>query len=313
MAEEIVRGMRSAAEGALHKLMKENKDVYFVTADMGLQFPDIMAELPDQVIDVGIAEQNMVTIAAGLAYSGKICFTSTIATFASLRVAEQIRTDCGYPSMNVNMFGQGRGLAYGFLGATHHAPEDIAVLRGMANVSIVLPADAVTTEKMVVAASKYEGPVYLGMPRGDEPVLYNDDSDIEIGRAMTLTEGNDVTIIACGPMVHLSLAAAKALKKEGIKARVIDMHTIKPLDEHAVRRAAEETGAIVTVEDHNVLGGLGGAVAEVVVESTPVPMKRVGIPDCYCAIGQFEELMEKYNMSTPYIIAAAQEVVKRKK
>jgi transketolase len=166
---------------------------------------------------------------------------------------------------------------------------------------------------MVVAASKYEGPVYLGLPRGDEPVLYKDDADLEIGRAETLTEGTDVTIIACGPMVHLSLEAAKALKNEGIKARVVDMFTIKPLDESVIQKAAEETGAIVTVEDHTVIGGLGGAVAEVVVESTPVPMKRVGVPDCYCAIGEFEELVEKYNMGTPSIIAAAKEVVKKKK
>ena len=176
--------------------MGENKNVYFVAADMGLQFPEIMTDFPEQFIDVGIAEANMVTISAGLAYSGKITYTNTLACFANMRVCEQIRTDCCYPNLNVNMFAQGRGLCYGFLGPTHHATEDIGILRSMANLTIILPADARETEKIVSAVAKHPGPTYIGLPRGNEPVVYEDDYEFQIGKAVTLQEGNDVTLIA---------------------------------------------------------------------------------------------------------------------
>ncbi len=310
--ERKKQDVRKTASDVLHKLMGENKNVYFVAADMGLQFPEIMTDFPEQFIDVGIAEANMVTISAGLAYSGKITYTNTLACFANMRVCEQIRTDCCYPNLNVNMFAQGRGLCYGFLGPTHHATEDIGILRSMANLTIILPADARETEKIVSAVAKHPGPTYIGLPRGNEPVVYEDDYEFQIGKAVTLQEGNDVTLIAAGTMVVQALDAAEVLAKEGIKARVINMHTIKPLDEEAVIKAAKETGAIVTVEDHNILGGLGAAVAEVVVENCPVPMKRIGIPDVFCSIGHFEELIEKYKMTAPYVVEAAKGVIGRK-
>jgi transketolase len=281
-----------------------------VAADLG--FSKIKEAIPNQFIDVGIAEANMISVAAGLAYSGKVVFTNTIATFATLRVCEQVRTGCCYPNLNVKMFGMGRGLSYGFLGCTHLAIEDLGVFRSMANMTIVVPADARDAENMIGAVVEYPGPVYMGLSRGDVPVVNSECYDFQIGKAVTLREGGDVSIIAIGPMIARALDAADILAKKGIQARVINMHTIKPLDEQAVIKAAEETGGIVTVEDHNIIGGLGGAVAEVVVEKCPVPMKRVGIPDVYCAVGHFEELLDKYKLNSPDIVEAAKSVIGRK-
>ena len=308
--EREIQNTRNAVTDGIIGLMKQNKDINFISADLG--FGNIQEAVPDQFIEVGIAEANMISIAAGLAYSGKIVFTNTIATFATLRVAEQVRSDCCYPNLNVKMIGQGRGLAYGFLGCTHLAIEDIGVFRPMANMTIIVPADARDAEKTIAAAAAHQGPVYIGLARGEEPIVNPEEYDFQIGKANTLREGGDVTIITFGPMVARSLDAADLLAKEGIDARVINMHTIKPVDEDAVIKAAKETGAIVTVEDHTVIGGLGGAVAEVVVENCLVPMKRVGVPDVYCAIGTFDELVEKYKLDTPDIVKAAKSVIARK-
>ena len=310
--ERKTEDVRGAVVDELHKMMEKNRDVYFVTPDLGAQFPNFDKDFPDRYIDVGIAEQNMVGLAAGLAYSGKIVFTSTLAEMATMRVIEQIRIDLCYPHINVNMFGQGRGLAYGFLGPTHHAPEDIGMLRSLPNLRIMMPADAREARKMVVAVAKDPGPSYIGLPRGAEPVIYDADYNFQIGKAITLKDGKDISLIATGAMVSRALDAGEILAKDGIKARVINMHTIKPFDDDAVIKAAKETGAIVTVEDHNILTGLGGAVAEVVVENYPVPMKRIGVPDIFCAIGHFEELVAKYHMDTPDIVKAAKELLKKK-
>lgn len=304
--------MRKAVGDALHKLMEQNKNIYFIAADMGRQVPVIEPDFPERFIEVGVAEQNMIGIAAGLAYSGKIVYTNTMACFTSMRACEQVRTDCCYPNLNVKMFGSGRGLCYGSLGTSHHATEDIGILRSMANITILLPADAREAGKMVAAVAKYDGPTYIGLARIEEPVVYEEDYDFQIGKAITLRQGNDVTLIATGTMVVQALDAAQILAQEQIEARVINMHTIKPLDNEAVVKAAKETGAIVTAEDHNISTGLGAAVAEAVVENCPVPMKRIGIPDVYCAIGYFEELMEKYKMSPPHIAEATRKVIGRK-
>jgi transketolase len=304
--------VREAVQDVLQELMGRNKNVYFIVSDTGNQFPGLETAFPDQFIDVGIAEQNMISVAAGMAYSGKIAFTSTLAEMTTMRVIEQIRLDCCYPGVNVNILGQGRGLAYGFLGPTHHAPEDIGMLRALPNMTVLLPADAMEGKKMILAAAEYPGPTYIGLGRGADPVVYDTDYKFQIGKAVTLTEGKDVTLIAAGSMVVPTLDAAEILKKDGIRARVINMHTIKPLDHAAIIKAAKETGAIVTVEDHNVLTGLGSAVAEVVVENYLVPMKKIGIPDIYCAIGYFDELIAKYKMDAPNIAKATKKLLKKK-
>jgi transketolase len=318
--EKKTENVQAAIIDELHKMMVENEDIFIVGADLIFLYKAGGINFPDRMLDVGIAEQTMISMAAGLAYSGKTVFTSAIAEMTTARVAENIRLDCCYPNMNVNMFGQGRGLAYGFLGVTHQATEDIAMIRAIPNMTILLAADPREARKMVRAAAEYPGPTYIGLARGSIPIIpeeewnvYDADYEFRIGKAVTIKDGGDVTLIATGDMVIKSIEAANLLEKEGIKARVLNMHTIKPLDEEAVIKAAHETGAIVTIEDHSILGGLGGAVAEVVVEHCPVPMKRVGVPDETTVIGEFDELIRKYKMDPPAIVDAVKGVLKRKK
>ena len=298
----------------LNNIMVENDQVVVVNADIALLFKDGPDSIscPDRVLDVGIAEQNMIGFASGLAYSGKTVFTTTIAEMAVARVTEQIRLDGCYPDLNINMFGQGRGFAYGIGGNSHIITEDFAMLRGIPNIKIIIPADAREARKVMHEALYVNGTKYIAISRGDTPNVYDDDYEFHIGKAVTMREGNDVTIIAVGDMVAPALDAVEILKEKGIHARMLNMHTLKPLDDEAVIKAAKETGAIVTVETHNVLGGLGSAVSEVVCENCPIPVKRMGAPDQFSKVGPIGDLIAHCGLDAEHIAKEAETLFRNK-
>lgn len=298
----------------LNNIMVENDQVVVVNADIALLFKDGPDSIscPDRVLDVGIAEQNMIGFASGLAYSGKTVFTTTIAEMAVARVTEQIRLDGCYPDLNINMFGQGRGFAYGVGGNSHIITEDFAMLRGIPNIKIIIPADAREARKVMHEALYLNGTKYIAIARGNTPNVYDDDYEFHIGKAVTMREGNDVTIIAVGDMVAPALDAVEILKEKGINARMLNMHTLKPLDEEAVIKAAKETGAIVTVETHNILGGLGSAVSEVVCENCPIPVKRMGAPDQFSKVGPIGDLIAHLGLDAEHIAEEAEKLFRNK-
>ena len=265
---------------------------------------------PERMVNVGIAEQTVVAVGAGLANGGKIPFVSAASCFLTGRALEQIKADIAYSNVNVKLIGQSSGIAYGELGPTHHSIEDMAWLRLLTNLTIIVPADPWQTEQAIRAAAAMDGPVFVRVSRMPVPALDRSDARFEIGRAETLVDGGDVAIIANGTMVHRAVTAAKMLTAEGISARVVNMATISPLDEAAIISAAE-TGAIVTVEEHNVRGGLGGAVAEVVTANIPVPMRIMGFPG-FLPTGSAEWLMEHFGLTSAGIAEAARQTIARK-
>ena len=298
--------------------------------DIAEQFPDLVvldADLaaatkteifkkayPDRFIDCGIAEGNMMGVAAGLASCGKIPFASSFAMFAAGRAFEQVRNIIGYPHLNVKIGATHAGCTVGEDGATHQCNEDIALMRTIPGMVVINPADAVEARVAVIAAAEYVGPVYLRFGRANVPVV-NDSPDykFEIGRGVKMTDGNDVTIVATGITVHIALDAAKALAEEGISARVINIHTIKPIDREILVCAAKETGAIVTVEEHNIIGGLGSAVCEVISEECPVPVIRMGMNDEYGRSASADKLLEYYGYTKENIAAKAKEAISKKR
>lgn len=299
MREFSKKSSRDAYGRTLVNLGRENRNIVALTADLmhSVKTEEFKRQFPDRFFNFGVAEQNMMGAAAGMATCGKIPFVSTFACFASMRACEQVRTDIAYPRLNVKIVTTHAGVSIGAGGTTHHATEDIGIMRSIANMRIIVPADAIETEKAVRAASEYEGPVYMRLGRNPEPVIYSQDYNYEIGKAVYLREGRDVTIIATGRMVAESLIAACELETEGIEVRVINMHTVKPLDKEAVMEAANNTQLIVTVEEHNVIGGLGSAVAEAVTEQNSCPVRRIGIPDIFSVIGSYNELLERYGLT----------------
>lgn len=270
------------------------------------------AKYPDRFFDIGIAEQDMVGTAAGLALGGKIPFATTYAVFVAGRAWDQIRTTVCYSDLNVKIAGAHGGISAGGDGATHQSLEDIALMRVLPNMRVIVPCDAVQAHKATVAAARVHGPCYLRFAREATPVFTAEDEQFEIGKAIIRREGDDVTVIACGPLVHEALRAHDLLKVKGISARVIDMHTVKPLDEAAVLAAAAETGAIVTVEEAQIFGGLGGAVAELLVRNKPVAVEMLGAMDIFLECGTPDELAVKYGLTAPDIAAAAERVLRRK-
>jgi len=308
--------IRDAFGRALVKLGEKNKKVVVLDADVSTStrtafFKD---KFPDRFFNFGVAEGNMMDVAAGLALVGKIPFASTFSSLASLRALEQIRTSIAYPSLNVKIAGGYGGLSDFKDGPTHHSICDLAIIRSIPNMTLIMPADAIETEKAVYAISQYVGPVYLRLSRAEVPVIFDKNYKMEIGKGNLLKDGTDVTLIATGIMVFRVLEAAKILEKEEkINAKVIEIHTLKPIDADIIIQAADETGAIVTAEEHSIIGGLAGAVAEVIVENKPVPMERVGIKDTFTESGEYNELLEKYGMGIRHIIIAAKRVMKRKK
>jgi transketolase len=268
---------------------------------------------PDRFFNLGIAEQNLFGVAAGLAKSGLTPFVSTFATFASMRAAEQVRTDICYPRANIKIIATHAGTSFGSAGTTHHCTEDLAIMRSFANLTVIVPADGRETANALRAAHALPGPVYLRLGRGFEPVCYPDEEyGFEIGKAVTLREGTDLTLIACGVAVLPAREAAQALaESDGLSVRVLDMHTLKPLDEEAVLSALLETRRIITLEDHNVVGGLGTAVADVIARSGKAcAFAKVGVPDCFVTSGYPEDLYSQHGLDTDGIVAKVRQVLK---
>jgi transketolase len=312
--ERARRILRDAFGEALVELGAEMPELVVLDADISssLKTGAFRKRFPKRHINFGVAEQNMMLGAAGLATTGLIPVACTYATFATLRACEQVRSFICYAGLNVKIACSHGGLEVGWDGPTHQGTEDIAIMRSLPNMTVVVPADAVATSALLRKAIALEGPVYFRMGRNPVPVIYDAQQPFAVGRAITVREGRDLTIIAAGVMVSLALDAAAQLASGGVEARVVDMHTVKPLDGEVVQRAASETGAIVTAEDHSIFGGLGGTVAEYLAEHEPVPMMRVGIPDTFCRSGDPEALFTMYGMAAPDIVQAAREVLQRK-
>ncbi len=268
---------------------------------------------PDRFIQCGVAEQNMTGIAAGLAVSGKIPFFATYGAFASCRAADQIRVTVAYSDLNVKIGGAHGGISVGPDGATHQALEEIAIIRAIPNLTMMVPCDYWEAYKATLAAARRPGPVYVRFGREDVPVVTSEDTPFTLGKGEVFAEGKDLTIVACGVMVYEALRAREALEAAGVSARVVDLHTLKPLDAALVERCARETGAIVTAEEHQVNGGLGGAVAEVVVRTHPVPVEMVAVMDRFGRSGKPDELMDAFGLKARDIVAAAERVLKRKR
>lgn len=292
---------------------EENRNVVGLCADLteSTRMEAFKKKFPERFVEIGVAEQNLVTVASGMAHEGKIPFTSSYATFSPGRNWEQIRTTICYNDQPVKIIGNHTGISVGPDGATHQALEDIALMRVLPNMIVVVPADSIEAKKATIAIAKNGKPSYLRLSRDKTPVITTENSPFEIGKAEVLNQGKDVTIIACGQMVYMALKVAKDLEDQ-IKVRVINCHTIKPLDTKTILNAAEETGAVVTVEEHQIAGGMGSAIAEVVSESFPVPIKRIGIEDSFGESGAPSELLKKFGLTEENIKKAVLEVIRRK-
>jgi len=291
-----------------------NPDMVYLTADGATPTgtAEFFKRYPERAFNVGIAEQNLIGVAAGMATCGLVPVVGGYGPFLAYRSLEQIRNDAAYTKLNVTVAGVYTGMSLATGGSTHHTTEDLAMYRSIPNMTVITPADGREAYKATFAAAEDPGAVYIRLGgRAAEPVLYADDYDFEIGKVITLREGTDATIIATGSLVVYAAIAADVLAAEGLSVRVLNMHTVKPLDEDAIVKAAEETGRLVTAEEHNVLGGLGGAVAEVLTDRCPVPLKRVGINDIFASIGTLPQLQEKYGLTHTGIAAAVREVMGR--
>jgi transketolase len=300
---------RAAYRVALLELAKRDERIWCLDSDMGGLEKQFEAELPDQYVDVGIAEANLMSMAAAVASAGLLPFANTMAAFASARALEQVKIDIAYHGLPVRIVATHSGFSAAHLGPTHHAQQDLAVLRSMPNMTVLTPADVGETLRMIDAVAYLPGPVYVRLGRSPIPAVYpaGTTPDFTVGKAVELRSGDDVTIVAAGALpVRFALEAAAELAAAGIGARVLNMHTIKPLDTEAVVAAAEQTSGLVTVEDHSVLGGLGGAVAETLAEQRPARVLRVGIADAFCpAPGTHAEQLAAAGVSTAAVVAAA--------
>ena len=293
-------------------LGKENKNILVVDADIdkSCKTGEFRKQLPEQYLNVGIAEQNCAGVAAGLATCGKIPFVVTYAAFGSMRMCEMIRQEICYTHLNVKIACSHGGVTPANDGASHQAIEDMGILRTIPNMTVVMPADYASARKLVRAAAEFDGPVYLRFTRDAVPVIYDEDEDFTIGKAKLLREGKDVAILANGDTVRLALQAAELLAAKGLHARVYDFHTIKPLDEAAVQSCIEEIGRIVTVEDHNILNGLGSAVCELVAEAGKGRVKRIGIQDQFGQSAPYERLLAMNGVTAENIAAEAEKLCK---
>ena len=300
---------------ALARLAKERDDVVVLDADLAgsTKTSEFKKVAPERFVEVGIAEQDMIGVASGLAASGKTVFASTFAVFATGRCWEQIRLAVAYPKQNVKIVSTHCGISVGEDGASHQALEDIAIMRAIPNMVVISPADAHQAYAATMAIAEERGPCYMRLGRADFPLIYPEGVKFEIGKADILREGADVTLIGTGQMVSYCLDAAKALSEEGISAEVINISTIKPLDADAVIGSVKKTGCAVTAEEHSIIGGLGSAVAEAISESCPVPLVRVGTKDTFGESGKAEMLMEKYGLTAKDIVKAAKDSISKKR
>ncbi|QJD81995.1 transketolase family protein [Cohnella herbarum] len=306
---------RQAMCEKLLELAQTDRDIMVLTSDSrgSAAMAPFAKQYPEQFVETGIAEQNIVGIAAGLAHSGKIPFVTSPACFLSMRSIEQIKVDVAYSGTNVKLVGISGGVSYGALGMSHHSLQDYAVTRAIPGLTVVIPADRYETKKLTEALVKHEGGVYVRIGRNPvEDVYESEDYEFEIGKAVQLNDGEHLTLIAVGETVRIALDAAELMAKEGIHARVLNMHTIKPLDAEAILSAARETGFIITLEEHSIYGGLGAAVAEVTSSSCPVPVHILGIPDEPAIAGKTSEIFRHYGLSAENVLKIAQERLAKK-
>ncbi len=310
--------MRTAFIETLFELAKHDERIVLIVGDLGFSVVTaFMEQLPRQFLNAGVAEQNMTSMAAGMALSGKIAFTYSIANFPTLRCLEQVRNDVCYHNANVKIISVGGGFAYGSMGVTHHATEDLAVMRALPGMVVVAPGDPVETRAATRAITAYPGPCFLRLGKAGEPKVHQTEIDFVLGEAIRLREGRDATLISTGGLLQTTVQAAQRLADEGIETRVLSMHTLKPLDTDAVLAAARETRAIMTVEEHSVIGGLGSAVAEVLAEAggAKVAFKRIGLPSAFSPhIGSQEFLQERHGLTaeaiSKYVAGVLQPVIK---
>lgn len=299
------QSMRDGFVNGLIEAAQLNPNIVALDADLAsaTKFSEFAKKYPDRFYQIGIAEQNMASIAAGMATMGLIPFIGTFACFASARIADQVRVSIAQPRLNVRIIGPYSGLRTGQTGKTHQAVEDISIYRGMPQMTIIAPGDAYEAYQATKAIVDYNGPVYLRLTRDPAPLIFDDSHPFTVGPAYRLVEGKDVTLISTGAMIQEVLKAADDLKKQGIQCTVLHVPTIKPLDEESVIAAAKLTGLVVTIEEHNILGGLGGAVAEALSQSFPVPVARLGIKDIFGESGHNDTLMGKYRLTSEHIVS----------
>jgi transketolase len=300
---------------ALVELGRQDKRVVVLSADLtdSTRASWFKKEFPDRFFGLGVAEQDMFGTAAGFALKGKIPYACTFGVFASGRAWDQIRVSVAYMNLNVKIIGTHGGISVGGDGATHQAIEEIALMRILPNMTVFVPADALEAKKATLESAKIKGPVYIRLGRSPVHVVTKEDAVFRAGKADVLRDGTDITIIACGQMVYEAIVASEMLEKEGVKARVVNLHTPKPLDKETILKAAKETGGIVTAEEHTILGGLGSAVSEVVSQNHPVPVKMIGIQDRFGVSGEPDELFEYFGLKAKNIVKAAKEVLEMKK
>lgn len=299
----------------LMELAKDDKDIIVLACDSrgSASMVNFQKEYPEQFVEIGIAEQNAVGVAAGLATCGKKPYVASPACFLSMRSVEQIKVDVAYSKTNVKLVGISGGVSYGALGMTHHSLQDIAVMRAIPDIAVILPADRFETEKMIEALVNFDGPAYIRIGRNPvEDVYENKNFEFKIGKANTMCKGNDITIIATGETVKSAIEASKLLANEGIGCRVINMHTIKPLDAEVIIKAAKETKGIITVEEHSIFGGLGSAVSEVVSQEIPTKMKIVGIKDEAPVTGNSKEVFNYYGLTASNLVLEAKKILDEK-
>ncbi len=315
VTKEFTAAIREGFGEGIMIAAKENPNVVALSADLteSNRLEEFKKTYPNRFVEVGIAEQNLIGVGCGMAHAGKVAFTASFAVFSPGRSWDQIRVSGCYSKANLKIYGGHAGITVGQDGATHQALEDVAIMRCLPNMTVLVPADAIEARKATIAAAKLPGPVYIRGGREKFPLTTKEDTPFEIGKAVELKSGTDVTIIACGIMVREAMLASEELAVLKIKAAVLDMHTIKPIDEHAIIIAAHDTGAIVTAEEHQVIGGLGSAVAEILAEHYTVPMERVGVKDTFCESGTASELMDKYGLRAKNIVEAVKRVLERKK
>jgi len=296
----------------LLELARDDSDIIAITSDArgSVTLGDFALQLPQQFVETGIAEQNEVGIAAGLATCGKKPFVCAPASFLSARSLEQIKIDVAYANTNVKIIGVSGGVSYGYLGSSHHSLHDIAVMRAIPGICVILPCDIHQTRKMTMALADYVGPVYVRMGRSAVSDVYTkNDVPFDIGKANTIMEGTNITIVGTGETVKIAFEAGILLKEKDISARIIDMHTIKPLDKEVIIKAAKETGHIITIEEHSIYGGLGAAVSEIVVQSFPVPMRIIGIPDEPAITGTSPEVFKHYGLTADNLVNIAVKMI----
>ena len=310
----MAKATREAYGEALKKLAASNPDVVVLDADLSgsTKTSEFKKVSPERFFDVGIAEQDLIGTAAGMAIAGKIPFASSFAMFAAGRAYEIIRNTVAYPKLNVKIAATHAGLTVGEDGASHQAIEDINLMRGIPNMVVINPADSIEAEQAVLEAAEIKGPVYIRLGRMAVEDVYDTDYKFQLGKGVQLKEGTDVTIIATGIMVQEALKAAKKLSEDGIDARVINIHTIKPIDREIIITAAKETGAVVTAEEHSIIGGLGSAVLEVLSDECPVPVKRIGVLDTFGESGKPYDLLKKYHLTGEDIQKACKEAISLK-